>query len=220
MGKTILTPHQSQVLELIAKTKSLTDKFYLTGGTALAEFYLKHRLSEDLDFFSEQECPILPIESFFKAHSDSLEIVEIERVQHLGLFTFFLKFKDKTILKVDFNFYPFPRIDTGTKFHSLSVDSSRDIAANKTHVLFMQPRERDYVDLYFLMNKYGFELNQLIKDAKIKFDWHIDKLKLAENLLKSIDITSLPKMLVPFKKGDMDEFFKNQAKSLGKDIFS
>lgn len=205
---------------MAAKTKSLTGKFYFTGGTALAEFYLKHRLSEDLGFFSEQEFPISPIESFFKAHSDGLGIIETERVQHLGLFTFFLKFKDKTILKVDFNFYPFPRIDKSTKFHNLSIDSPRDIAANKVHVLFMQPRERDYVDLYFLMNKYGFELNQLIKDAKIKFDWHIDKLKLAENLLKSIDITSLPKMLVPFKKSEMNEFFKNQAKNLGKDIFS
>ncbi len=33
---------------------SVTDagQFYLTGGTALAEFYLKHRKSNDLDFFT------------------------------------------------------------------------------------------------------------------------------------------------------------------------
>jgi predicted nucleotidyltransferase component of viral defense system len=29
--------------------------FYLTGGTALAAYYLRHRLSEDLDFFAEKE---------------------------------------------------------------------------------------------------------------------------------------------------------------------
>jgi len=27
----------------------------LSGGTALSEFYLHHRFSEDLDFFSEKE---------------------------------------------------------------------------------------------------------------------------------------------------------------------
>ena len=29
--------------------------FYLTGGTALSAFYLHHRLSEDLDFFTESD---------------------------------------------------------------------------------------------------------------------------------------------------------------------
>ncbi|MFH1233514.1 MAG: nucleotidyl transferase AbiEii/AbiGii toxin family protein [Patescibacteria group bacterium] len=29
----------------------MCSNFYLTGGTALAEFYLHHRLSEDLIFF-------------------------------------------------------------------------------------------------------------------------------------------------------------------------
>jgi hypothetical protein len=28
-------------------------RFYLTGGTALARFHFQHRLSEDLDFFTQ-----------------------------------------------------------------------------------------------------------------------------------------------------------------------
>ncbi len=32
---------------------SLKAPFYLTGGTALSAFYLRHRLSEDLDFFTD-----------------------------------------------------------------------------------------------------------------------------------------------------------------------
>ncbi len=50
MGKTILTPTQRQVLDILAKNSKFTS-FYLTGGTALSEYYLHHRLSEDLDFF-------------------------------------------------------------------------------------------------------------------------------------------------------------------------
>ena len=57
----ILSKNQVNTLEKIGKNKFITGNFYLTGGTALAEFYLKHRYSEDLDFFSEQEVDILSL---------------------------------------------------------------------------------------------------------------------------------------------------------------
>jgi hypothetical protein len=63
---TLLTDEQRKFLTLFNEEKSLYKKFYLTGGTALSEFYLHHRLSEDLDFFSEEEFSILPISSFIK----------------------------------------------------------------------------------------------------------------------------------------------------------
>lgn len=47
----ILTPFQKELLKAIGDSK-LADNFYLTGGTALAAFYLQHRYSEDLDFFT------------------------------------------------------------------------------------------------------------------------------------------------------------------------
>ena len=60
----ILSKNQVNTLEKIGKNKFITGNFYLTGGTALAEFYLKHRYSEDLDFFSEQEVDILSLNVF------------------------------------------------------------------------------------------------------------------------------------------------------------
>lgn len=65
MGKTILTSRQSQFLELVGGQKQLTQNFYLTGGTALSEFYYQHRLSEDLDFFNtDSEVNQIAIEAF------------------------------------------------------------------------------------------------------------------------------------------------------------
>ncbi len=55
MGKNILTPSQHFVLDLAIREEDLTDWFYFTGGTALSQFYLHHRYSEDLDFFSQTE---------------------------------------------------------------------------------------------------------------------------------------------------------------------
>jgi len=51
----ILTARQKKVLSFVKENPYLTDRFYFTGGTALSYYYLHHRLSEDLDFFSEKE---------------------------------------------------------------------------------------------------------------------------------------------------------------------
>ena len=47
----ILSEQQKRLLELLGGEKIVANSFYFTGGTVLAEYYLHHRLSEDLDFF-------------------------------------------------------------------------------------------------------------------------------------------------------------------------
>jgi predicted nucleotidyltransferase component of viral defense system len=49
------------------RASPLCEIFYLTGGTALSAFYLRHRLSEDLDFFSEEGVSIEQVLSFVKS---------------------------------------------------------------------------------------------------------------------------------------------------------
>jgi predicted nucleotidyltransferase component of viral defense system len=220
MGKTILTPKQFKFLELVTKEKQITKRFYLTGGTALAEFYLKHRLSEDLDLFCEEE-EVDPkiIEAFLQIISRQLSIIKIKRSQFLGLFSYKLIFKDKDDLKVDFNYYPFPLIEKGINYKSLKVAGIYDIAVDKLHTLFMKPRARDYVDLYFIMKEKNYGLRELILDAKAKFDWDIDRINLASQFLRVKEFTDFPKMLVPFKKEEMESFFLSLAKSLEKEIF-
>ena len=50
----ILTPFQKQILTGVGHSP-LKQSFYLTGGTALAAYYLQHRYSEDLDFFTDSQ---------------------------------------------------------------------------------------------------------------------------------------------------------------------
>jgi predicted nucleotidyltransferase component of viral defense system len=220
MGKTILTPHQSQFLELIAGQPQITKYFYLTGGTALAEFYYQHRLSEDLDFFSpETEVDQVAIEVFLKKNLPKINVSQVKKSVFLGLVSFTLNFSDGQDLKLDFNYYPFPRIEPGKKYKALSVDSVYDIAVNKLHTLFMKPRSRDYIDLYFILSKEKYPLDKLIIAAKTKFDWHIDKVTLASQFLRTKDFDESAMMLVPLNKQKMDNFFLNLAKSLNKDIF-
>lgn len=223
MGKTILTSKQSNFLEFIQKEPQITKRFYFTGGTVLSEFYLKHRLSEDIDLFTEEkEVDQTLVDAFLKKISAGLGIVKIEKSQFLGLVSYVLVFKDGEKLKVDFNYYPFPRIQKGKKYKNLEIDSIYDIAVNKIHTMFMRTRSRDFVDIYFIMKTISYELGQLIKDAKVKFDWHIDRVTLGSQFVKAKEIKDgdLPKMLVPFNKNDMEEFFLKLAKSLEGEIFS
>jgi len=58
-GRGIITAGQ---LDFLRAFSSLEDSghFYLTGGTALAEFYLGHRRSFDLDLFTAERGLVLP----------------------------------------------------------------------------------------------------------------------------------------------------------------
>lgn len=222
MGKTILTPKQSDFLELAQSTRQITKRFYLTGGTALSEFYLHHRLSEDIDLFTEKEEVNYSLTSgFIKRISPKLGIVGFNRSQFLGLVSYKLKYKDGDELKVDFNFYPFPRIEKGVKFENLEVDSLLDIATNKIHTLFMRPRTRDYIDLYFLFQHKHFDLEKLILFAKAKFDWDIDRVNLSNQFIRVKDLKNeeYPDVLLPFDTKEMEAFFLKLAKSLESEIF-
>lgn len=220
MGKTILTSTQLNFLEFVQTDRQITKRFYLTGGTALSEFYLQHRLSEDIDLFTEaEEVDQTLVDAFLQKISIELGVKSIKKSQFLGLVSYKLIFKNKEELKVDFNYYPFPRIEKGKKYKNLAVDSIYDIAVNKIHTMFMRTRSRDFVDVYFIMKTIDYKLDQLIRDAKVKFDWHIDRVTLASQFTKVKELQDLPKMLVPFNKKEMEDFFISLAKSLEKEIF-
>lgn len=219
VDKTILTPFQQQLLNLLASDNYISHRFYLTGGTALSEFYLKHRFSEDFDLFSEKEVYLPAVNAFLTKFSSKIGITEIEHRPFMGLHSFILHIKNAGIFKIDFNFYPYPRINIGKKYKKLNIDSLYDIAVNKAHTLFMKPRTRDYIDLYFILKNSDFVLGKLILDAKAKFDWHIDPLLLGSQFKKAAELTDFPIMLKPFDVKDMSGFFLKEAQKLEKEIF-
>ena len=56
------------------------DAFYLTGGTALSAFFIKHRISHELDFFTNVEELILPFSQKFEASLKNANLV-LERLR-------------------------------------------------------------------------------------------------------------------------------------------
>ncbi len=218
--KSILTVHQKRVLDLISKEKYFTDRFYFTGGTVLAEFYLKHRFSEDLDFFSEkQEVNAVPITRFFQNNAKRLKISRFDTRRVLGLYTFFLTFADGSVLKVDFNYYPFLRAGRGFKYNKLDINSLYDIAIDKVHTVVMKPRARDYIDLFFILRQENFKFNDLLLQAKAKFDWDITALELGARFMEAAETSDYPKMRKKIDHREWKNFFLNEARKLKSQIF-
>ena len=202
-----LTKKQQLLLELVAKS-NLVNIFYLTGGTALSAFYLKHRFSEDLDFFSEQEFDQLEITTFFKKNQKQLGYSSIDIQTSFNRFLVFLRFANDNVLKTEFTYYPFPRIEKGYYFHKLQIDSQLDIATNKLFTIAQKPRSRDFVDLFFILNKTELTIRDLYYHAKNKFDWHIDPLHLAGQFNK-IDDSDLSMLYKPIKLDTVQKYFQS-----------
>jgi len=216
--KTILTSSQKRMLDWVAGEEYFCRKFYFTGGTALAEFYLQHRLSEDLDFFSEEEVDIRSIERKLQQDAGKLGILKIDTRNVFGLWTFFLHFSKGEPLKVDFSYYPFPRIEKGKQYKGLAIDSAYDIAVNKVHTIAMQLRARDFIDIYFLIKEYGFTFQDLLKQAKAKFDWDITAIQLGSQLMGATKVVDYPRMIKKISSEEWQGFFEEEAKKLAKEV--
>ncbi|MCS7151727.1 MAG: nucleotidyl transferase AbiEii/AbiGii toxin family protein [Endomicrobia bacterium] len=123
-----------------------------------------------------------------------------------------LHFKDGDILKIDFNYYPFPRIEKGIKYKNIQVDSILDIAANKIHTIFMQPRVRDFVDIYFIIKEKNYSLEDLIIKAKTKFDWQIEPVELGKRLLQAAELADYPRMVKKLNHNEWKQLFLKRSK--------
>lgn len=145
-------------------------------------------------------------------------IKEIIHEEQLG-FHFFMLIFEKEKLKVDFCYFPSERIEPGIIWNGIQIDSLYDIAVNKLNTIARSPRGRDYVDLYMILKKTNWSIEKLRQDAAVKHGISTDTIHLARQFLLVNEFEDLPKMLVPFDKKEMDNFFLKLVKSLEKDIF-
>lgn len=215
MTKSILSQNQKNILTIISRDKVICNSFYLTGGTALAEFYLHHRLSEDLDFFSEGEFEPQDISVFLEKIKKEGKIDKVEFQQSFNRNLFFLSLIDGDKIKTEFTYFPFTRIEKKQKIGNLYIDSLLDIAINKVFTIYQKPRSRDFIDLYLILqNDKTILLEDLLKKAQIKFDHYIDPIQLGTQYMKVRELKDFPKMLVNIKDNLWQDFFINEAKKL------
>ena len=208
----ILSENQKKLLNLLSKEPSICANFYLTGGTALAEFYLHHRLSEDLDFFSEQEFDPQSISVVLKKIQKVAGVEKVEYQQSFSRNLFFLH-AGTDVIKTEFTYFPFPRIEQKQKIGELFVDSLVDIATNKVFTIYQKPRSRDFIDLYLILIRYPeLTFDSLIEKAQIKFDNYIDPIQLGAQYMKVTELQEYPRMLETLDEKVWQDFFIAEAK--------
>lgn len=212
VGTITLTPKQRIIFNEVKNSDFIKANFYFTGGTALSAVYLHHRLSEDLDFFSEKQFDNLSIlnllTSWGKKYKFKFLLKENEVVK-----IYLLEFSDREALKVDFGYYPYPKVKKGQILESVQVDSLLDIAVNKLSTIMQRTEAKDFVDLYFLLKE--FTIWDLMEGVRIKFRMKADPFLVGINCFKVDTFDILPKMLVPLELDELKDFYRDLAKKLG-----
>jgi predicted nucleotidyltransferase component of viral defense system len=141
--------------------------FYLTGGTALSAFYLHHRLSEDLDFFTEDDVEAEPILTFLRSIPEVQEL-KIERKFDRKIFL--ISYLGGDQLRAEFTKYPFKTINPVKTVEGIQVDSKGDILVNKLMALADRKDIKDYVDIYFILKDCPeLSIDEMIEKTEQKF---------------------------------------------------
>lgn len=177
-----LTPLQKKVLDLFAKS-SLKDRFYWTGGTLLSSYYLHHRLSNDLDFFTDEPFTYNQIIGFIRKLKKELKLPQVEEKKIFDRQEFILHNKGK--LRLEFVQYEHLNLKIRKKWKGILIDSLDDIAANKLMSLFDRNDPKDLFDLYFLLTRKKYTIKKLIKLVEKKFGVSFEKSNVLSEAHKS-----------------------------------
>jgi predicted nucleotidyltransferase component of viral defense system len=141
--------------------------FYLTGGTALSAFYLHHRLSEDLDFFTEGNVEAESILTFLRSIS---KVRRLEMERKFERKTFLIGYLGGDQLRAEFTKYSFKTIHPFKMVDGIQVDSQGDILVNKLMALTDRKDIKDYVDIYFILKESPeLSMDKMIEKAEHKF---------------------------------------------------
>lgn len=164
-GKGLLTPLQRDILALFAQLPD-QNQFYLTGGTALAEYYLGHRLSFDLDMFTGQADLVVPT-SYRLEQGCAAQGLQTTVTRRFASYAEFVIARDQASVKVDLALdSPFRFEPPVPSAQGVLVNDFLDLKVDKLLAYYGRAEPRDAVDLFWLMQ--GEPIQPLLELAKKK----------------------------------------------------
>ncbi len=215
MGDMKFTVTQQKAFDSIASNSTIKENFYFTGGTALSIFYLQHRISDDLDFFTESDISVDFTNPLITLIAEKLKLsVRFTQIENTLIYEFTDSHTMK--LKIDFAKYPYKRLEKGPLCHGVMVDSLLDIGANKIAAINNRNDIKDFVDCYFILKHYT--LWDLLRAYEHKFGMEVDLVLFASNVLKVEDFDYLPKMIIKITLQELKQYFLELTDRIGKRI--
>ena len=173
--------------ELLAKFFARESSYFLTGGAALAGFYLGHRKTDDLDLFTLNDEIQLGFEILRLVGKEIG--AKIEPIQTAPDFRRVLVSRAEDAVVVDLVREYVYQVDENKRvINGIRVDSPEEIFANKLATLLSRSEIRDLVDIYEL-EKSGFALEPALEVAAKKdgglsagqLAWVLASIKLADS---------------------------------------
>lgn len=175
MHQEILTEEQAKLLPLV---ELFIKDFGLVGGTAIS-LQIGHRRSIDFDLFTNKEFKNERIRKIVAKHGWKVEKVFKDED---GQFTFHVN-------DVQFTFFHYPfKISYPKNFKkTLRMPDLLTLAAMKAYALGRRAKWKDYVDLYFIINKYH-SIEKIINKGKRIFKGEFNEKLIREQLAYFKDI--------------------------------
>jgi predicted nucleotidyltransferase component of viral defense system len=142
--------------------------FYLTGGTALARFYLNHRYSDDLDFFTNANSDFSNyIEKVNGKIKQKFDVNVSESLFTEDFCRFFISENEQN-LKIEFVNDVEYRVDKPYKTKFGLIDTVENILANKITAIIGRDEPKDVFDIIYISENYAFNWSDVFLQAKQK----------------------------------------------------
>ncbi len=194
MPASLLTAFQQQILDAFFRREQ---RFFLSGGAALAGYYLAHRQTHHLDLFTTADI-LEEGEQALTAAADEVGAT-IEKIQTAPDFRRRVVRRGEDAVVVDLVRDRAPQGSLPKQtFGDVRVDPPQEILANKLCALLSRSELRDLLDVYAL-EQAGFRVEDALPLAEKK-DAGLTPAQLAW-VLSQIDLTSLPPGKIVLYKG-------------------
>src|SRR3989344_682201 len=183
------------------------DNFYLAGGRALA-LQIGHRLSEDLDFFSDSKIKKTLLPKIEKILEGGTARTGVNNSGELTL--------ESGSIKITFLHYPFPLLFPLLNYKGIRLANIREIACMKAYTIGRRGSFKDYVDIYFVLKEGLEKIENIIADARRKYTEAFDARLFLEQLLYLEDIQDMEIKFLKSRIGreEIKNFFQKKIKAI------
>lgn len=202
----------AEALERVGAS-GLLDQAYLAGGTAAA-LQMGHRISRDLDFFTDQ-----PFD----------EEKVLEQLSPLGLTHRVKEWRTimGTLDGVSFSYfyYKYPLLFETIPYRNIRIADLRDLAAMKTDAIATRGIKRDFIDLYRIMEMKNLSLAIILGFYQRKYEAGSNMLAHALNSLTYFDDAETQEkedrpleLLQPLDWEKVKRFFREEVERTSREL--
>ncbi len=191
----------SHTLELLRQLSVVPEfsAMRLVGGTSLALQY-GHRSSVDLDFFGTFDSE-LSFSSILRSYGRLAIVKETSKIKVYLL----------DGIKVDFVHYDYPWLESPLQVDGLTLATPPDIAAMKVNAIEGRGSKKDFIDLYYLLQRYT--LVEILDFYEQKYPEHSAfRALMSMSYFDDADMQPTPRMFTNVSWNEVKEYIQSQVR--------